>query len=109
MEAHLDPTSPGSLRHLSIPALSTLITTSDTLVSEQTFDFAASIPQGALLRHECALEQGISSVSQLLHRAVSAMQQAKQLHDELETFYIPNMDFSKWQTIFDRTLESLQA
>ena len=109
VEAHLDPTSPGSLRHLSIPALSTLITTSDTLVSEQTFDFAASIPQGALLRHECALEQGISSVSQLLHRAVSAMQQAKQLHDELETFYIPNMDFSKWQTIFDRTLESLQA
>jgi len=109
VEEHLNPVSPGSIRHLSIPALSTLVTTSEALVSEQTFDFAASIPHGALLRHECALEQGRTAVGQQLHRAVSAMQQAKQLHDELEAFYVPNMDFSKWQTIFDRTLDSLRA
>ena len=109
VEEHLDPTSPGSLRHLSIPSLSTLVTTSDALVSEQTFDFAACVPQGALLRHECALEQSRASAGQMLHRAVSAMQQAKQLHDELETFYVPNMDFIKWQAIFDRTLDSLKS
>ena len=109
VEEHLDPASPGGLKHLSIPALSTLVTTSEALASEQTFDFAACVPQSALLRHECALEQGRTTVGQLLHRAVSAMQQAKQLHDELETFYVPNMDFSKWQIIFDHTLESLKA
>ena len=109
VEEHLDPLFPGGILHLSIPALSTLVTTGDTLVSEQTFDFTACLPQGALLRHECALEQSKASVSQLLHRAVSSMQQAKQLHDELETFYVPNMDFSKWQTIFDHTLESIRV
>lgn len=108
-EEHLDPLAPGSLRHISIPALSTLVTTGETLASEQTFDFAACVPQSTLLRHECALEQGRTAVKQLLHRAVSAMIQAKQLHDELETFYVPNMDFSKWQAIFDRTLETLKA
>jgi len=109
VEEHLDPTSPGGFRHLTIPALSTLVTTSEALASEQTFDFAACVPQSALLRHECALEQGRTAVKQMLHRAVSAMQQAKQLHDELETFYVPNMDFSKWQTIFDRTIESIKS
>ena len=109
VEEHLDPLAPGCLRHISIPALSTLVTTGEALASEQTFDFAACIPQSTLLRHECALEQGRTAVKQLLHRAVSAMVQAKQLHDELETFYVPNMDFSKWQNIFDKTLESLKA
>lgn len=109
VEEHLDPLNPGGLRHITVPALSTLVTTSETLPSELTFDFAACVPKNSLLRHECALEQGRAGVKQQLHRAVSALAQAKQLHDELETFYVPNMDFSKWQDRFDQTLESLKA
>ena len=75
---------------------------------EKTFDFAACIPRGALLRHECALEQGRAGIQLHLHRAGAALAQAKELHDELESFYVPNMDFAKWQTILDRTLESLK-
>ena len=108
VEEHLCPTAPGKLLHLTIPALSTLVTTSDLLPSEQLFDFAACVPQSGLLRHECALEQGRSSVKMHLHRAVASLAQAKQLHDELETFYVPNMDFAKWQTALDETLASLQ-
>ena len=66
------------------------------------------IPQGALLRHECALEQGRAGIQLHLHRAGAALAQAKQLHDELESFYVPNMDFEKWQTMLDQTLESLK-
>lgn len=65
-------------------------------------------PAGALLRHECALEQGRAGIQLHLHRAGAALAQAKELHDELESFYVPNMDFAKWQTILDRTLESLK-
>ena len=108
VEEHLYPAMPGRLLHLAIPALGTLITTSDLLPSEQIFDFAACVPQSALLRHECALEQGRTDVKLHLHRAVTALSQAKQLHDELETFYVPNMDFSRWQTILDEMLDSLK-
>lgn len=108
VEEHLCPTAPGRLMHLTIPALSMLITTGDAPGAEQLFDFAACLPAGALLRHECALEQSLSSIRQHTHQAVSAMRQAKQLHDELETFYVPNMDFSRWQEILDQTLDSLQ-
>lgn len=109
VEEHLNPAVPGRLLHLSIPALSTLVTTSDLLPSEQLFDFAACVPQNALLRHECALEQGRSAVKMNLHRAVASLAQAKQLHDELETFYVPNMDFAGWQQALDGTLEALGA
>lgn len=109
VEEHLCPTVPGRLLHLAIPALGVLITTSDLLASEQTFDFSACLPQSSLLRQEAALEQGRASVKLHLHRAVASLAQAKQLHDELETFYVPNMDFSAWQKRLDETLSSLGA
>ena len=43
-----------------------------------------------------------------LHRAIAALTQAKQLHDELESFYVPNMDFGRWQEILEETLDTLQ-
>lgn len=109
VEEHLCPTLPGSLLHIAIPALGVLVTTSDLPASEQTFDFAACLPQSSLLRHEGMLEQGRAGVKLHLHRAVSALAQAKQLHDELETFYVPNMDFAAWQLQLDHALESLSA
>ncbi|MBR2942066.1 MAG: hypothetical protein IKB82_01580 [Clostridia bacterium] len=107
VEEHICPTVPGRLLHLSIPALGVLLTTSELPASEQTFDFAACLPQSSLLRHETTLEQGRASIKLHLHRAVSHMAQAKQLHDELEAFYVPNMDFSRWQERLDSTLASL--
>ena len=108
VEEYLSPTQPGCLMHLAIPALHTLVTTSDLLPSALTFDFGLCLPAGSLLRHECALEQERAGVKLHLHRAVTALSQAKQLHDELETFYVPNMDFEGWQRTLDETLESLK-
>ena len=84
------------------------MTTSDLLPSALTLDFGLCLPAGSLLRHECALEQERAGVKLHLHRAVTALSQAKQLHDELETFYVPNMDFEGWQRTLDETLESLK-
>lgn len=106
VEEHLCPTAPGRLLHLTIPALQVLITTGERVPCELSFDFAACIPAGALLRHECALEQLLSAMQHQRRQAVSALAQAKQLHDELETFYVPNMDFARWEQILRETLDS---
>lgn len=108
VEEHLCPLIPGGLLHLTIPSLGTLITTGERLPSEMTFDFSACLPMSALLRHDAALEQGRTGVRQYIGKAVDALQQAKKLHDELETFYVPNMDFSRWQEMLDQTIESLR-
>lgn len=107
VEEHLNPRLPGGLLHVAIPALHTLVTTSDRLPSEQTFDFSACLTQGGLLRHECALEQGAAAIDLHMRRAIDALKDAKELHDELETFYIPNMDFAAWQKKLDETIASL--
>ena len=107
VQEHLYPLSPGSIIHLSIPALNTLVTTSPVLTSELTFDFSACLPAGCLLRRECALEQTRAGIEKHTQHAAAAMAQAKQLHDELETFYVPNMDFARWQQMLDETLASL--
>ena len=104
---HLCPAVPGWLMHVTIPAAGVLITTGELLPSEQTFDFAACIPQGALLRCDCLLEQGRASVKLHTHRTSAALREAKALHDELEAFYVPNMDFGAWQKRLDAVLASL--
>lgn len=106
-EEHLCPAVPGRLLHVGVPALGLLVTTGDALPSEQTFDLQTCLPQAALLRHECALEQGVAAASLGLKRASASLAQAKQLHDELETFYVPNMDFARWQERLDGLLASL--
>lgn len=108
VEEHLSPMSPGGLLHLTIPALHTLVTTNEALACEQTFDFAACVPAARLLRRECALEQSRTEIARHMQHAASAMAQAKQLHDELETFYVPNMDFSRWQSMLEETIDSLK-
>lgn len=107
VEEYLNPQMPGSLLHVAIPALGTLVTTSSVLPSEQIFDFSSCIPQGMLLRRECVLEQAKAGAALHIRRAVDALKAAKQLHDELEAFYVPNMDFSRWQKKLDETLDSL--
>ena len=107
VEEHLRPAVPGQLLHVGIPGLDTLITTSDALPSEMTFDFSGCVCRSALMRQECAMEQGRAAIKLHMHRAVGALAQAKQLHDELETFYVPNMDFECWQKKLDKTLETL--
>ena len=107
VEEHLHVLMPGCLLHLGIPALGTLVTTGAALASEQTFDLNVCLPQGALLRHECALEQGRAAVRRGIRQAVSALAQAGELHDEMESFYVPNMDFTRWQEQFDALLASL--
>ena len=108
-EEHLDPRMPGGLLHVTLPQTGVLVTTSDALASEQIFDFSACVPQGSLLRHECMLEHGRAGIRLHIQHAVAALASAKQLHDELETFYVPNMNFHKWQKALDDTLSSFQA
>ena len=105
---HLHPRIPGALLHVSLPDCGLLITTGEHLASEQLFDLSTCIPHNALLRHERALEQGHAAQNLLIQRAVSTLASAKELHDELESFYVPNMDFSLWQKELDEILASLR-
>ena len=57
---------------------------------------------------ECALSRGAQASGCIRTAPSPRSTQAKKLHDELESFYVPNMDFGRWQEILEETLDTLQ-
>ena len=101
----LDPLLPNHIAHVLIPAHGTAFCTGrkaaggDWLNAEAVFDLTGVNAQ----------EQSFdgNAYELLCQRAVEQLQQAKNLHDELERFYVRNMDFEKWQTVLDRVIAEL--
>lgn len=108
-EAYYCPMKPGSkIEHLLIPDLSVAILTSnsyhkvlpsdcsgdvvmidlDDMVTEEVSPFQKETAKDCLER-----------MDELIKKAVQCLATAKKEHDLLETFYIPNMDFAKIDTL----------
>lgn len=94
-----DPLEPGLLSHLSIPAHSILFTTSPFKGAKET------VPADGLMRLRETTEQekrfDQNAYELLIQRAIEQLKAAKGLHDELETFYVRNMDFLRWEKLLD--------
>ena len=53
------------------------------------------------------LEYNQAEFDRLLQKAVEIIHSAKALHDEMETYYIPNMDFAAVQKLWETTMERI--
>ncbi len=86
----LDPLIPQRISHVLIPAHGLAFSAMEkreTEDREQSFD-----------KNACEL---------LWQRAVEQLTAAKALHDDLERFYVQNMDFERWQTVLDKLIARL--
>ena len=45
----------------------------------------------------------------LLNKGLATIKEAKGLHDELETFFIPNMDFSKVDIVLTKVINKIEG
>ena len=99
----LDPLIPERILHAIIPAHGLAFctgsrqTTGEWVESGEVF-----APYAADSREDDR------ALGRLLHeRALEALARAKELHDELERFYVHTMDHSRWQQVLDRLLSQL--
>ncbi|MEG2253371.1 MAG: ATPase [Clostridia bacterium] len=100
----LNPLSPAEIDHLLLPAHGLAFTTcaraqaegGEVLKMERVFDCAPS--------DEKALGFDRNAYELLVQRALEQLHAAKALHDELETFYVGNMDFLRWETMLQGVL-----
>ena len=105
--ALLDPLSPIHIAHVLIPAHGVaLCTGQQTAASQGEWMEAESVfdPCGGSEK-----ERGfdLNAYELLAQRAVEQLRAAKNLHDELESFYVKHMDFAKWQTLLDKVIIAL--
>ena len=97
-----DPLEPETLAHLYVPSAGLLFTTGEA------DDGAEQVDAGALYGKGAAVNQNdAETFCALIAQATGELKTAMALHDELESFYIAAMDFSRWQKTLDALLEEI--
>ncbi|MCY6371193.1 PRK06851 family protein [Clostridium ganghwense] len=99
VEVYHDPLVPERIEHICIPNLSTAILTSNE-INERSFagnQINMEDLQNKILidRNKAEIEKAKENFNLLLNKGLKLISEAKALHDELEKYYIPNMDFDK--------------
>ncbi|WP_102411909.1 hypothetical protein [Beduinella massiliensis] len=97
-----DPLQPEFLAHLYVPSAGLLFTT------DEAEDSAEQVDAGALYGRSAAMRpHDEETCASLIAQAIAELKAAMALHDDLESYYIAAMDFSRWQKTLDALLEEI--
>ncbi len=102
-----DPLEPKLLAHLAIPAHSLLFTTEAVEAATQTVPADQFIRLKGISEKEQSFDRNAYEL--LVQRAFEQLKNAKALHDELEGYYISNMDFLRWEALLKKLKEELEV
>lgn len=99
------------IEHLLIPELNTAILTCNELtnieIEGKLFNMDSLLSQNM---DEATLLKRSESMDEffvLLNKALKSLKAAKVLHDKLESYYIPSMDFSLADKMYDQVIENI--
>ncbi|NLX76019.1 MAG: ATPase [Clostridiaceae bacterium] len=111
-ESYYCALNPHKLEHLIIPELDVSLTTSNKIHHidrnpTQKIDLNEFLDGAVIQKYGEVLDFNRENFEMLLNRAIATIKQAKEKHDELESFYVPNMNFDEIQKYRDELLKSL--
>lgn len=109
VESYYCALQPEKLEHLVIPEADVAFTTFNDYHNAdikygRKIDFDEFLNKEAVKYYEDELKYDCEEFDGLLDRAIKTISKSKALHDELETYYITNIDFEEVQRCFERTL-----
>ena len=104
--------NPDKLEHLIISELDISLTTSNKYhngngVSNETIDFDVYLNRSILDNYFEIIRFNNDEFEKLLEKAVQTINQAKKYHDKLESYYVPNMNYSEVTKCREATLDRL--
>lgn len=110
IETYYCPLDPLKIEHVIIPALDTALITS-TPPHNQAFDGAADVidmndclDKSVISRLEPVTDYDRTAFWEFFGKAGAYISEAKKLHDELETYYVPNINFDGVDALREKTL-----
>lgn len=110
IETFYCPLDPLKLEHILIPDLNTALITStpphnqNLTTATEVIDMNDCLDTDIIFRLEPVTDYDRSTFWELFGKAGSYIHEAKKLHDELETYYIPNINFSGVDALRTKTL-----
>ncbi|QGU96151.1 ATPase [Clostridium bovifaecis] len=111
VEVYHDPLIPDRIEHLLIPDLSIALLTSNE-INKRNFvgnqiNMEDFLNKKLLDKSSEEIQDAKDTFYLLLNKGLAVIAKAKALHDELERFYIPNMDFGKVEDKFNDIITKL--
>lgn len=98
------PLIPENIEHLIIPDLSLAIVTSNRITNKDfqgtLFDMNTLLNEETLNPNEDKIKESSDLFYELLNKGLNCINESKSLHDILESYYVPNMNFKKADEIF---------
>lgn len=111
VEIYHDPLIPDRIEHIFIPELSTAILTSNEINQKQFNGYQIYMDNVlnpyVLNKNREEIKHSSEAFYQLLNKGLEIISHAKQLHDQMETYYIPNMDFDKVNEVSDTVINKI--
>ena len=101
IEAYHCAFNPEKIEHVLIPQLDTIFVTSNEYHNvyktngEEIIDLNEYVSEIEMKKYTTELSFNKNIFNELLNQAISTISNAKRLHDLLETYFIPNMNFQK--------------
>ncbi|MEW6724480.1 MAG: PRK06851 family protein [Bacillota bacterium] len=113
VEAYHCALDPDRIEHFLVPELSVAVITGtephfykskrgDTVINTETF-----VDKTKIARFQEEIEAAVEAYNRAIQTAVSFINRAKRAHDEMEQFYVPNMDFAAIEERRQRTLRRI--
>lgn len=111
-ESYYCALNPHKLEHLIIPEMNYSITTRNSIhyaeiEPTRVIAFNEYLDDSVLRKFDGELKFNREEFERLMDRAVKSIQRAKSLHDKLESYYVPNMNFGGVQECQDAILKKL--
>lgn len=103
--ALLDPLEPRLWAHLAIPAHGLLFSTQEGLTAGHAVEAARWMDLKEVPEKEHSFDRNAYEL--LVQRATEQLKAAKTLHDELESHYVAQMDFLRWEEMLARVKAEL--
>lgn len=105
------PLVPEKIEHLIIPQLSTAVLTSNE-INKKKFDgnqiyMKDTVDEDKLNLNKEKINEDKQTFYILLNKALTLLASEKKLHDELESYYVSNMNFSKLNSYYDSFIKRL--
>lgn len=117
VEVYYCPLDPERPEHVVIPELDTAVTTSNMphLYREAIDNPATAVNMndyldpGIIAKYEETAAYDQQLFWELWAKTIACIKQSKQLHDQLETYYVPHMNFQGVQDLWEKTYNRVLA
>lgn len=107
------PLIPEKIEHLIIAELNLAIVTSNKITNlefkGEVYDMDSLLNKDILKNNIEKLQNSYDIFYKLLQNGLNCIKEAKELHDVLETYYVPNMNFKMADDIYEEIIEKINT